>query len=167
MKAVAAGDEIALDLFRRAVTREGDARALALHVVDRDIAHFEMDHPAGGKARGDDVLHRFLLAIDGDLLAAGERREVDAMAAALEAQLDAGVDLALGPHPFAKTRLVEHVDAALFEHAGAHAVLDIIAAAVFQHDRFDSRLGQKVGEEQARRARSDDPDLCAHGHQNG
>ena len=67
----------------------------------------------------------------------------------------------------AQARLVEHVDAALFEHAGAHAVLDIVAAAVLQHDRLDPGLGQEMGEEQARRACSDDPDLGARGHQNG
>ena len=86
------------DLLFRPVAAEGDARAVALDVVDRDVAHLEVDRPAGGKARGDDVLHRLLLAVDGDLLAAGERGKVDAVAAALEAQLDAGVDLALRPH---------------------------------------------------------------------
>ena len=126
-----------------------------------------MDHSAGGKPRGDDVLYRLLLAVDGDLLAAGERGEVDAVAAALKSQLDAGVDLPFRPHACSEAGGVEHVDAALFEHARAHAVLDIVAAAVFKHDRLDPGLGQEVGEEQARRACSDDPDLGSRRHQNG
>ena len=46
-----------------------------------DVLHLEMQRPAGRDARGHQILHHFLLAVDGHDMA-GELAEVDAMARA-------------------------------------------------------------------------------------
>ncbi len=141
-----------------------DPRMVTVEVPHGDVGDLEMDDAAIGEASRDDVLHRFLLAIDGDLLAAGQRGEVDAMAASLEADLDAGMNLPLAPHSLAEAGLVEQVDAALLEYAGAHAVLDIVAAAVLQDDRRDPLPRQEVRKKQSGRPRADDANLRAFDH---
>ena len=57
---------------------------------------------------------------------------------------------------------VEQVDRALLEHAGADALLDVLAAAGLQHDRLDALGLQQLREHQSRRPGADDPDLRAH-----
>ena len=50
----------------------------------------------------------------------------------------------------------------VFEYACADARLDVVAAAVLEHDRVDPLPMEEVSERQARRAGTDDADLCAH-----
>ena len=89
-------------------------------------------------------------------------REVDAVALALELQLDAVVDEPLAPQPLADARLDQEVDRALLEHAGADAALDVLAAARLEHDRVDPAQVQKVREHEPGRAGADDADLRPH-----
>ena len=107
-------------------------------------------------ARADQVLHDFLLAVHHDRAAAGQRRKVDAVGpAAAEAQLDAVVRR--GPRGACARRRrtrVEEIDGALLQHAGAHAMLDVIAVAVFEDDRIDARAMQQMRQHQAGRARA-------------
>ena len=129
----------------------------------RDVADLEVD--AAARRRGGPAIRSFttsLLAVDRDRLAAGERRKVDAVAAAGEAQLDAVVDEALALHARAETASVQHVDGALFEHAGAHAILDILAAPVLDDHRLDA-LPAPAGATASSPAGpgADDPDLGA------
>ena len=58
---------------------------------------------------------------------------------------------------------MDQVDGALLEHAGAHAALDVVAAPRFENHAVDALAKQEVRQKEARRARADDPDLCAHG----
>ena len=60
--------------------------------------------------------------------------------------------------------LHEQVDGALLEHAGAHALLDVVAAAGLEHHRLDALPVQEVREQEPGRAGADDPDLRAHVH---
>src|SRR5207253_8669015 len=52
----------------------------------------------------------------------------------------------------------------LLEHAGADAVLDVLAAAIFEDDALDSRDLEQARQGEPGRPRADDPDL---GSQNG
>ena len=54
---------------------------------------------------------------------------------------------------------LQQVDGALLEHAGAHALLDVLAAAVLEHDRLDAAQVQQVREQQPGGAGADDADL--------
>ena len=47
----------------------------------------------------------------------------------------------------------------LLEHAGADALLDVLAAAALEHDRLDPFALEQPRERQPRRAGADDPDL--------
>ena len=62
------------------------------------------------------------------MLAAGQRREIDAVQAAVEGERDAVMPQPLGMQPRADAGLVEQVDRALLEHAGAHARQHMLAA---------------------------------------
>ena len=68
----------------------------------------------------------------------GEVAQRDAVALAVELQLDAVVDEALALHALADAGRGEQVDRALLEHAGADALLDVLAAARLEHDRLDA-----------------------------
>src|SRR5262249_17171990 len=96
----------------------------------------EHDLSAGGEARGDQILYDFVLAVNRDR-ASGQLAEIDAMTSAVEAQLDSAVDQAFAAHPLAESGLIQQIDAALFEHAGANPRLDVFAGVAFEDDRID------------------------------
>ncbi len=85
------------------------------------------------------------------------------MTRAVEADLDAVVDQPLGMHALADAGLVQEVGHALLDDACPDAAQHIIAAALLQDDVVDALAVEKLAQEQARRARADDPDLGAHG----
>ena len=62
----------------------------------------------------------------------------------------------------ADARVGEEVDRALLEQPGAHALLDVLAAAALEHDRLDALAVQQVAEQQPGGAGADDGDLGAH-----
>src|SRR5262249_15276397 len=50
----------------------------------------------------------------------------------------------------------------LLEQTGTNAVLDVVPAAILDHDRFNPGAVQQMRQHQPRRACSHDPDLRAH-----
>jgi hypothetical protein len=72
------------------------------------------------------------------------------------------VDEPLALKPLSDSGLHERVDTALLEHARTNPVLDVLAAAILEHDRLDSLQVQEVREQEARRTGADDADLRAH-----
>ncbi len=82
--------------------------------------------------------------------------------AVAEADVDRLVDHAFAPQPLVQAELAHQIDGALLQHAGAHAVFHIGAAARFQHDAVDALAIEQMREEQARGARADDDDLRVH-----
>ena len=84
------------------------------------------------------------------------------MAAAAEAQLDALVDHPLAVQALRHAGLIEQVDGALLEHAGAHAPLDVVARAQLEHDGVDPAQLEQAGEDEPGRPGSDDRDLGLH-----
>ena len=83
------------------------------------------------------------------------------VALAAELEVDAPVDDPLAVEPLADACVAEQVDRALLEHARADAVLDVLAAAVLEHDRLDPRPLQQPPERQSGGAGADDADLRA------
>ena len=158
VEAVAAGDDVAFDRDRCAVVGELDPRALRVEVVQRHVLDLEQERRAGVEPRGDEVLHDLGLPVDDDA-APGQVGQRDPMALAVELELDAVVDDPLALHPLADARLDEEVGGALLEHAGADALLDVLAAAGLEHDRLDPLALEQPREHQAGRARADDADL--------
>ena len=67
--------------------------------------------------------------------------------------------------PLADAGLGQQVDRALLQHAGAHAVLDVVAVAALEDDRVDAGEMQQMRQQQARRTGADDAHLCSPLHQ--
>ena len=101
---------------------------LAVEVVHAHVLGVVDRGGAARRARRHQVARDLGLAVDDHVLAAGEAVQVDALAAAGPADLDAGVDETLGMEARADAGFVEHRDGALFEHAGADAAEHVIAA---------------------------------------
>ena len=161
MEAVAAGDHVALELMRFALVAEVDAGPVGLQLVHGNVLDLEQERLARLEPRADQVLDDLRLPVDDDRLA-GQRREVDPMALAVELQLDAPVDDPLALHTHADAGVAEEVGGALLQHPRANAMLDVLAAPVLEDDRVDALEVEQVRERQAGRAGADDPDLRAH-----
>ena len=84
------------------------------------------------------------------------------MAPAVERQLDAVVDQPLAIEPLADADLVQQIDGALLEQAGADAGAQVLGRAPLEHDAIDAGQPQQPGEQQPGRPAADDPDLRAH-----
>jgi hypothetical protein len=161
VEAIAAGDEVALQLSRRAAVFVCDARPLAVDVMDRYVGDVEVDRYAAVEQGGDLVLDDLLLTVDGDL-SAGEPEHVDVEHAVLEAQVDARVVEALAVEAFADADGVQHVDGVLLEQARADPLLDVVAAARLEHDAVDPGLLQDQRQRESGGPRADDRDLGSH-----
>ena len=84
------------------------------------------------------------------------------MPAPVEAQLEAVVDEALAVQALGQAGLVEQVDRPLLEHSGAHARLDVVAAAGLEYHRLDALAVEQVRQQQPGRTGPHDPDLGLH-----
>ena len=84
------------------------------------------------------------------------------MALAVELQLDAVVDDPLPLQAVADTGVDEEVRRALLEHAGADTMLDVVSAAVLEHDGLDAFAVEQVREHQPGGTGADDRHLGAH-----
>jgi hypothetical protein len=104
-----------------------------------------------------------VLRVDSDAFACGEIAEVNAMAAAVEAELDAAVLEALAAEAIADAEFVHELDGVVFEEAGADALFNVLARAEFEDDSFDAEALEEEREEEAGGSGTDDGDLGAHG----
>jgi hypothetical protein len=161
VKAVAAGDEIAIDRLRLAVGPIGHARPFAQNIVQRDILRLVDGRGAGGGAAVHQILGDLGLPVDHDGLA-GQRLEVDAMPHPVDADLRAVMHEAFAVHARADARLVEEIDRDLLDDTGADAAKHVFAGVPFQDDVVDAVLVEKLAEQQARRSRPDDRNLRSH-----
>ena len=132
------------------------------HVLQAGRLGLEQDLAAGRKPQLDQVFQHLVLGVDRDHTAIGEVVQVDAVAAAGEAQLEAMVDEALPLHALAGADLRHQVDGGLLQHPGADRGLDRLAGAALDDDRLDAAKMQHLREQQSRRARSNNANLCAH-----
>ena len=84
------------------------------------------------------------------------------MAHAVDANLHAFVHEPVGMHTRADARLVKQIDGDLFDNAGADAVKDVFAGLPLDDDVIDAVFMEKLTEQQARGAGTDDRDLGSH-----
>ena len=86
-----------------------DHRPLRLEIVNGDVVNVEEQREAGVQARGDEILHDLRLAIDDNRAPAREVAERDAVALAVELELDAVMHDALSFHAIADSEVHEQV----------------------------------------------------------
>ena len=101
------------------------------------IFYFKKDGAANGMACVDEVFDHFALAVDGDRTA-GQIREINAMRAAAESQVDTVMHETLALHPLADSYFGEQVSSGLFEKPGANALLTIFPTVYFEHNGVDT-----------------------------
>ena len=163
MEAVAAGDEVAFEGFGFAAgVAEIDFWLRRANVLQTNGFRFVVELTACCAARRGEILQDLVLSVDGDGFSAGEIGEIDAMAGAIETQLDAFVNQAFAFETRAYAGLLHQVDGALLEDAGTNALLDVFLGAGFQDDGFDSLEMEKMREGESGGACSDDSDLRSH-----
>ena len=121
MEAVAAGDHVAAQHVLLPVLAVADARLVAVDIAQRHVLRLEHQRIALLEAERDQILDHFGLTIDHDGRAAGQLRQWDAVALAVELQLDAMVDDALARQPFAGADLRQDVDGALLQDTRARS----------------------------------------------
>ncbi len=76
--------------------------------------------------------------------------------------LHAVVHECLAVEALGEPEAAQELDARVLEHAGADALLDVLAAAVLEHDRLDAPRRQEVGQDEPGRSGADDPHLGPH-----
>ena len=141
------------------VSHQGLAR---VETRQLDVADLESNRAAAGEPRVDEIAHHLLLAVDRDRPAAGEVGQRDAVAPPVEAQQDAVVHEPLAREPLADADVAQQIDGALLQHARAHSLLHVRAAAILEDDRLDAYPVEQPRQHQARGPRADDRDLGLH-----
>ena len=149
-------------LFRQAVeawAKLGKDAELSYAIDLRNLG--ALLRAVGRYACGDQILDDFVLCVDGDRMA-GEFGQRDAPALSFEGEFETVMHRAFDLHPCAESGFVKQVHGALFENAGTDGGFDFAAAACLEHDRFDTAKMEQMREQKARRARTDNADLCTH-----
>jgi hypothetical protein len=145
-----------------AFVAEANARLLGIEAVQADAVDLEEQGKAGVEPSLDQILDDLQLSVDRRRAATGQLADRDPVSAAAEAQLDAVLDEALAAQPLVKPQLGEQVNGALLEHAGADALLDVLAVPILKNDRLDPASVQQVRQQKPRRAAPDDTHLRPH-----
>src|SRR5690349_21813524 len=136
--AVAAGDEVADELFFFTLLRgEADLRLVGRDVLQSARFGLEVDLAARLKPELDQILEHLVLGVDGNDAAVGKIVQVDAVAAAGKAQLEAVVHEALALHTLASADLGHEVDGGLLQHAGPDGGFDRLTRAALDDHRVD------------------------------
>jgi len=130
--------------------------------MHRDIFRLKNNRETRFEPRCDQILDHFLLRVNRDGLASGQVVKVDAMAAAVESQLDAVMGESFAFEALPDARFDEQIDRALFEQACANALFDVFPGARFENHGFNSLQVEQVSEHQSRRTCPDNADLRAH-----
>jgi hypothetical protein len=81
------------------------------------------------------------------------------MPLAPELEVNAAVDEALALQSLGDPELVQEIDDALLEHAGADTVLDVVAVARLEHDALDACDLEQAGQREPGGPGADDADL--------
>src|SRR5262249_22342901 len=134
VEAVAASDEIAGQRLVASLLAEPNAGRRRVEPFDRNRLGLEANVASACETRGDQVLADWGLAVDDDALVVGQVGERAGVAHALETQRKTMVHEPLAREPIADAEVVEEIDGALLEQAGALALFAVGAAFRLQQD---------------------------------
>ena len=139
----------------------GYVRRIAVEAVQAHVLRPVDGLRAGRAPRVHQVARDLGLSVHDDRLA-HERLEVDPVALAARRDLDAVVDEAFAVQAAGHVGGLNRLDRPLLEHAGADAAEHVVGGVPLEDHVVDARAGEKLAEQESRRARSDDRDLRAH-----
>jgi hypothetical protein len=142
---------------------EGHEGTIGREVVGLGIVDLIQRPRTGCLACCHQVAGDFGLAVDHDVLPAGQALEINVHAATIEDQFKAIVGQAFGVHALANPGLAQQLHHALFEHAGADAAEDVVGRLPFQDHSVDPSVVQQLAEQQPRGAGADNGDLSLEG----
>ncbi len=153
--AAVAADEVAR--AQRAAVREVDVDAVVVLRESRDLAAAQDGDAQPGDPVGEEALDVLLLQREDDAVAGGQVADVQQHAAELGARRRAALrDEAVG-----EPALVQHLEAARMQAAGARAD-HLLVDAPFDDRDVDSRQRQLAGQHQSRRAGAADHHRVFH-----
>jgi hypothetical protein len=161
VRAIASGDEVAVDFAGPARMPVVDFWLVALETFDTNVVNLEQDLTTRCDPSLNQIFDDFMLAVHGNR-ASGEILEIDAVALSSETQFDAVVNQTLALHSFGHAHLDEQIDGSGFENAGTDALLAILARPVFENNGLDALEMKEVRKDEACRPGSDDSHLRAH-----
>src|SRR6185295_12476124 len=133
METVAPRYEIAVDFLMPPIMLETDFRLLCFQVVNRDVVDLEEQRRAVGDPTLHEILHYFLLPVDRDALV-HQLLEVDTLQIAIDAYIDSPMQHALALHAATDTHIGKQVGGPMLDQAGAYAIFDVVASAIFDDD---------------------------------
>jgi hypothetical protein len=165
VKAVASRDHIAAEHPLSTLVEKAARRAVGGDVLEPHILDVEKERVARIDSRRDRVPDDLLLRVDDSPAAPGQLGHWDAVALAVEAQLEALVHEALAPQTLAQPDLAQQLDREMLEHAGARPSFDVLARLALEDDRFDPGEVKQTTQDQTGRTGPDDPHLCSPSHE--
>jgi len=145
--------------FTGCVTDRRPIHEMSLHARDRRV---EVERSATHNTRRDQVLHDFLLSVDGNGATVVKLAEGDAVRHAVETKLDTVMDEPLSAHPRTHAGFLEEVGNAVFDDARSNPLLHVVEAPGFQDDGVDALALEEVAEQEPRRTGADDHHLRAN-----
>ena len=157
-KAVASGDEVAIDAMRRPVLFKGYEGLAIAKIMRLDVDGVVDRASAGRLPRIHEIPGHLGLAVDRDALSA-EIGKIDPMILPVEGKGKAVMRQAFLMKTSARARFVDQADRALLEHAGPDAAKNVIAPNAIEDDRLDTMTEQELAEQQAGGPGADDDDL--------
>jgi hypothetical protein len=121
VKAIATGNELAANLVRLVVMAESYCGLSRIQLVDSHVRDFKEQRPARRRARRNEILHDFILTVDGDA-ASGQRCKIDAVAFPIDVEENAVVEHAFALESVADAAFDHQIDRALLENSGPNAL---------------------------------------------
>jgi hypothetical protein len=158
VKSITSRDIVAVNLILCPASLNPYNRPGAIDLVQRDLAALEAQFATIRDASSDKVFYDFLLSIH-PYSFAREFHERDTMTPALQSQLNATVAQPLGVEARTYSCASQHLDAGMFEHTCANALLAVFPRLCFQHDRCDSIEMEQMRKHQTRWPCAYNPDL--------
>src|SRR5579883_176876 len=161
VKSVATGNEVADHFMGLPVGAVSHPWRVSENIVQANVAGSVNGRRPNGGAAVHKIPGDLGLPVDHDRLP-GQLSKRDALASPVNADLHALVHKAVLVHARADAGLVEQINGGLLDDAGADSPLNVFCGLPFEDDVVDAVLVQELSEQQSRRARSDNHDLCAH-----
>src|SRR5262245_990913 len=144
MKAVAASDEVTVQLLRTAIARERHARLTGIDIVQPYILGFKNNLSCCGLCGVNQIAENFVLSIDRNRAAIGQSLEINPMCLAGKAQVNAVMNLAFTAHPITNAACAQQIDRRLLQNTGPHRGFNSRLRPNLKDDRVHAAEMQKM-----------------------